>query len=125
MDKNIITCIIVLGIVVISIFIGGMIYDLSNNKKYVKEYQELYDRIELLEDSCSKMVSVTKYDSVECLLNTVTIVAEDLQQTCDSLEEELQIANIKLDRIKEYNRIAGQGNNIVFLRGWINRVLNN
>ena len=125
MDKNIITCIIVFGIVVISVFIGGMIYDLNNNKKYVKEHQELYNRIELLEDSCSKMVSVTKYDSVECLLNTITIVVEDLQQTCDSLEEELQIANIKLDRIKEYNRIAGQGNNIVFLRGWINRVLNN
>ena len=43
----------------------------------------------------------------------------------DSLNEELDVAKIKLDRIKEYNRIAGQGNNITFLRGWINRVLNN
>ena len=42
----------------------------------------------------------------------------------DSLYEDIDIYKIKLDRIKEYNRIAGQGNNIVFLRGWINRVLN-
>ena len=38
-------------------------------------------------------------------------------------EEELNIALFKLDRIKEYNRIAGNGNNIKYLRGWINRVL--
>lgn len=42
----------------------------------------------------------------------------------DSISEELEVSKIKLERIKEYNRIAGQGNNIKFLRGWINRVLN-
>lgn len=42
----------------------------------------------------------------------------------DSLYEDIDVYKIKLDRIKEYNRIADQGNNIVFLRGWINRVLN-
>lgn len=42
----------------------------------------------------------------------------------DSLYEDIDIYKIKLDRIKEYNRIAGQSNNIIFLRGWINRVLN-
>lgn len=42
----------------------------------------------------------------------------------DSLYEDIDIYKIKLDRIKEYNRIAGQSNNITFLRGWINRVLN-
>lgn len=41
----------------------------------------------------------------------------------DSLESELFIAQLKLERIKEYNRIAAKDNNIKYLRGWINRVL--
>lgn len=44
---------------------------------------------------------------------------------CDSLCEEIAVRDIKLERIAEYNRIAGQNNNIKYLRGWINRVLNN
>lgn len=46
------------------------------------------------------------------------------KQQYDSVNVELFMANYKLERIREYNRIAGQGNNITFLRGWINRVLN-
>lgn len=46
------------------------------------------------------------------------------KQQYDSVNEELFMANYKLERIREYNRIAAQGNNITFLRGWINRVLN-
>lgn len=42
----------------------------------------------------------------------------------DSLGENLFIANYKLGRIKRYNEIAAKGNNIKYLRGWINRVLN-
>ena len=30
----------------------------------------------------------------------------------------------KLERIRYYNDIAKNGNNIKYLRGWINRVLN-
>lgn len=41
----------------------------------------------------------------------------------DSLGEDLVVARIKLARIKEYNRIAAKGNNIKFLRTWLNRVL--
>lgn len=37
--------------------------------------------------------------------------------------EKLGTAEYKLLRIREYNRIAAQGNNIKFLRGWINRVI--
>ena len=44
---------------------------------------------------------------------------------CDSLCEEIAVRDIKRARIAEYNRIAGQNNNIKYLRGWINRVLNN
>lgn len=43
----------------------------------------------------------------------------------DSICEEIVVRDIKLERIAEYNRIAGQNNNIKYLRGWINRVLNN
>lgn len=46
------------------------------------------------------------------------------KQQYDSVNVELFMANYKLERIREYNRIAAQGNNITFLRGWINRVLN-
>lgn len=34
------------------------------------------------------------------------------------------IANYKLERIRYYNNAAAKGNNIKYLRGWINRVLN-
>lgn len=82
----------------------------------------------------------TKYDKIEIQRDTVIITAPDysLMNQCDSLyyvidsiqnlnsklEEELNIALFKIDRIKEYNRIAGNGNNIKYLRGWINRTLN-
>ena len=82
----------------------------------------------------------TRYDRIEIQRDTVIITALDysLMNQCDSLchvidsiqnlnsklEEELNIALFKIDRIKEYNRIAGNGNNIKYLRGWINRTLN-
>ena len=82
----------------------------------------------------------TQYDRIEIQRDTVIITSPDysLMKQCDSLyyvidsiqmlnsklEEELNIALFKIDRIKEYNRIAGNGNNIKYLRGWINRTLN-
>ena len=51
-------------------------------------------------------------------------VIDSLNLKIEQTEEELSIAEFKLERIKEYNRIAASGNNITFLRGWINRVLN-
>lgn len=56
-----------------------------------------------------------------------------LQLTRDSLNaykndtimsEDEFILRFKLERIRYYNECAGKGNNIKFLRGWINRVLN-
>lgn len=41
----------------------------------------------------------------------------------DSINEQLFVALYKLDRVEYYNKIAANGNNIKFLRGWINRVL--
>lgn len=42
----------------------------------------------------------------------------------DSLKTKLFISDYKLNRIKYYNDIAAKNNNIKYLRGWINRVLN-
>lgn len=56
---------------------------------------------------------------------------ELLRRTQDSLEvvkdttaTDLFVAKYKLNRIKYYNDIAAKGNNIKYLRGWINRVFN-
>lgn len=49
---------------------------------------------------------------------------DSLNATKDSLGEDLFITKYKLNRIKYYNDIAAKGNNIKYLRGWINRVLN-
>lgn len=41
-----------------------------------------------------------------------------------TISGELFVAKYKLERIRYYNNIAAKGNNIKYLRGWINRVLN-
>ena len=54
----------------------------------------------------------------------LSLYKDSLNYIRDSLGQDLFIANYKLAKIKEYNRLAGNGNNIKFLRGWINRTLN-
>lgn len=75
-----------------------------------------------------KTETVTLMDTVyEYKTDTIeipNIEINRLQQENDSLREQLFIANYKLERIKYYNLIASKGNNIKYLRGWINRVLN-
>ena len=41
-----------------------------------------------------------------------------------TISAELFVAKYKLERIRYCNNIAAKGNNIKYLRGWINRVLN-
>lgn len=64
---------------------------------------------------------------------TIVNLAEQLRRTQDSLNAykadttisaELFVAKYKLERIRHYNEIAAKGNNIKYLRGWLNRVLN-
>lgn len=52
------------------------------------------------------------------------LTRDSLNSIRDSIGEDLFVARYKLARIKYYNNIAAKGNNIKFLRGWINRVLN-
>ena len=79
-----------------------------------------------------KIVYVPVQDTISERTNIATIIRleHDLALTQDSLDiakdsirEDLIVSRIKLARIKEYNRIAAKGNNIKYLRGWINRVL--
>ena len=74
---------------------------------------------------------VTVVDST--YVKDIVYYQEVLRRTQDSLNAykcdttigaELFIAKYKLERIKYYNKVAAKGNNIRFLRGWINRVLN-
>lgn len=74
---------------------------------------------------------VTIVDST--CIKDVVYYQEVLRRTQDSLnaykcdttmDAELFIAKYKLERIRYYNKIAAKGNNIKYLRGWLNRVLN-
>lgn len=48
-----------------------------------------------------------------------------IQKENDSLKTECFIANYKLAKIKEYNKLGKKGNNFRFLPGWIDRALDN
>ena len=80
-----------------------------------------------------EVIYVPVKDTISDNSNVIRIVnlERELQLTRDSLNsirdsigEDLFVARYKLARIKYYNNIAAKGNNIKFLRGWINRVLN-
>lgn len=53
----------------------------------------------------------------------IVLYQDSLRLVRDSLGENLFIANYKLAKIKHYNELAAKGNNIKYLRGWINRAL--
>lgn len=80
---------------------------------------------------CNDSIYIAKIDS----LNDVIVETENNAKyyeyllhcddiVLDSISEELEISKVKLERIREYTRISGQGNNINFLRDSINRMLN-
>lgn len=57
----------------------------------------------------------------------INIIEKDtiLEQEYNRLREKCIVDEYKLERIRYYNKVAANGNNIKFLRGWINRVLDN
>jgi len=65
-----------------------------------------------------------KVDSLKLQLGKVIKTKDSVVKVNITNKEKLAVAEYKLLRIREYNRIAGQGNNIKFLRGWIIRTLN-
>lgn len=86
--------------------------------------------------SCASKVapSIKEIQYVEVVDSSKIIELQNvLQLTRDSLNvykhdtimsEDEFILRFKLERIRYYNECAGKGNNIKFLRGWVNRVLN-
>ena len=85
----------------------------EHNQETVLYYEDLLQNVNIENENLKDSVIYYKGMYDECVL------------LCDSLCEEIAVRDIKLARIAEYNRIAGQNNNIKYLRGWINRVLNN
>lgn len=95
---------------------------LTNNK--IQELKEKNEEIVLHYENVLQDVNIEN----ENLKDSVCYYRDaynDCVLLCDSICEEIVVRDIKLERIAEYNRIAGQNNNIKYLRGWINRVLNN
>ena len=82
-----------------------------------------YKPVEIIRDTVYIDVPVTD-SSVIAQNDSLYLVIDSLEQLNNKYEEELNIALFKLERIKDYNRIAANGSNIKYLRGWINRVLN-
>lgn len=70
-----------------------------------------------------RYIPIDTTENVISKVNNTKYIIDSLQQANDSLTGKLQIANYKLERIRYYNDVAKRGNNIKFLRSWINRVL--
>lgn len=120
---NTITACIIAVVTIFIIFLGIEIYRNCNKNKTIKEYEttiiykdSIYNNtVDSLNNEIRQDKELIQYYKNQVDLYKILV---------DSLYEDIDIYKIKLDRIKEYNRIAGKGNNITFLRGWINRVLN-
>ena len=97
------------------IYFGTVFYTV--NKNYNKE-KILYERIvDTVYVHVRDSTSVAQIDSLYSVIDS-------LEQINSDYFTELTIATIKLERIKDYNKIAAKGNNIKYIRCWINRVLN-
>lgn len=70
------------------------------------------------------VTDTTYIDSLVYYREMLRRTSDSLDYVKDSLGEDLFVAKYKLGRIKYYNDIAVKSNNIKYLRGWINRVLN-
>ena len=120
MKEKVSTIIIYVLITLISFSITSMIIlgyytkkEKEHNQDIILYYEDLLQNVNIENENLKDSINYYKGMYDECVL------------LCDSLCEEIAVRDIKLARIAEYNRIAGQNNNIKYLRGWINRVLNN
>lgn len=74
---------------------------------------------------------IVKTDSLEQVIAKLDSIIINKNDTInkykyknDSVSAELFVLRYKLERVRYYNNIASKGKNIYFLRGWLNRVLN-
>lgn len=72
-----------------------------------------------------KFIEGEKYvlDSLTTTLVENKIIIDSLENTIRNYESSEFLLSYKIERIKYYNDIAAKGNNIKYLRGWINRTL--
>ena len=118
-DKvSIIIISVLIALILFTVTLTGILgYNTKKEKEYNQDiilyYEDLLQNVNIENENLKDSVTYYKGMYNECVL------------LCDSLCEEIAVRDIKLARIAEYNRIAGQNNNIKYLRGWINRVLNN
>ena len=120
MKEKVSTIIMYVLIALISFSVTSMIIlgyytkkEKEHNQDIILYYEDLLQNVNIENENLKDSINYYKGMYNECVL------------LCDSLCEEIAVRDIKLARIAEYNRIAGQNNNIKYLRGWINRVLNN
>lgn len=73
-----------------------------------------------VKDTINEQTNIARIIRLE---HDITLYQDSLKLIRDSLGENLFIANYKLAKIKRYNELAAKGNNIKYLRGWINRAL--
>jgi len=106
---------IIIGIILI--IIAGCLISCNNNSVPPVE-KIVYVPVK---DTISEKSNISRIIELEHKCN---ILQDSLNIVRDSLGEDLFIAKYKLGRIKYYVDIAAKGNNIKYLRGWINRVLN-
>ncbi len=71
-------------------------------------------------DTVNEQTNIARIIRLE---HDITLYQDSIKLIRDSLGESLFIANYKLAKIKRYNELAAKGNNIKYLRGWINRAL--
>lgn len=98
------------------VIIIGLIICASINNNIVKQEKEDYAKK-------YANVYIQQVDSIKFINDSILNINNSLLITKDSINEELFVAKYKLERIRYYNDIAKNGNNIKFLRGWVYRVL--
>ena len=123
------TYLIIILSFIAAIFITPTVILSFKNSDFKHELASYKDSITIQEETIYKLTTdvVTYNIEVENYKDSIILYKDSINSLInefDSVNEELQINKIKIERIREYNRIAAQGNNIKFLRGWINRVIN-
>lgn len=110
--------------IILTLLLISMMYAIFINFKY-KDYlfpapKHVIDTVYI--DNTNEDL-INKCDSLMVVNDSLMIVNDSLILINTKYKNELDVSLFKLERIREYNKIAGKGNNIKFLRGWINRVL--
>lgn len=100
------------------IFIGLISFVIIYASTNKVEAERIYIPYGGSDTACVSELAATK----ELLLHTQDSLNSYKADT--TISAELFVAKYKLERIRYYNDIAAKGNNIKYLRGWINRVLN-